>query len=124
MGTVTGWTAFFSLRTQSDSIDAHGAACKARSDRHSSKQTKGESVMEIQKRVYKKLMLALLAAIVIAAVAGGAFAAAGPPTVTMAVTGDPVPGATVTAKATITINDGSTLQSIKWTQVGGVPATL
>ena len=43
---------------------------------------------------------------------------------TVAVTGTPVPGATVNAKATITITDGSTLQSIKWTQVGGVPVTL
>jgi hypothetical protein len=80
--------------------------------------------METQKRVPQHLMIALLAAIMILGVAGSAFAATAPVTVTMAVTGDPSPGATVTAKATITINDGSTLQSIKWSQVGGVAATL
>ena len=67
-----------------------------------------------------KLMLAL-AAILIAA---GAFAANPPVTVTMAVTGDPAPGATVTAKANIVINDGSTLVAVKWTQTGGIHATL
>ena len=77
--------------------------------------------MEIQKRVQHPLMIALLAAIMIA---GSAFAATAPVTVTTAVTGDPAPGATVNVKATITINDGSSLQSVKWTQVGGVTATL
>lgn len=50
--------------------------------------------------------------------------AAGPPTVSVAVTGSPVPDATVTAKATITINDGSALQSVKWVQTGGVHVVL
>ncbi|HET8799082.1 MAG TPA: hypothetical protein VFO89_15420, partial [Thermoanaerobaculia bacterium] len=50
--------------------------------------------------------------------------AADPATVAVSVTGDPVPGATITAKATITINDGSALQSIKWTQTGGAHVTL
>lgn len=80
--------------------------------------------METQKRVQQHLMIALLAAIMILGVAGSAFAATAPVTVTTAVTGDTSPGGTVTAKATITINDGSTLQSIKWSQVGGVAATL
>ena len=71
----------------------------------------------------RRLVLPLLAAIVVAAFAGGAFAAS-PVTVTVAVSGDPTPGATVTAKATITVSDGSTVQSVKWTQTGGVPAAL
>lgn len=73
---------------------------------------------------HQQLLLAAVAAILIAAVASFAFAASPPVTVTMAVTGDPVPGATITAKATVTVNDGSTLQSITWSQVGGVGATL
>jgi hypothetical protein len=50
--------------------------------------------------------------------------AAGPPTVRVALAGDPLPGATVTATATVTINDGSALQSIRWSQVSGAPATF
>ena len=50
--------------------------------------------------------------------------AANPVDVTVAVTGTPAFGATVTAKATITINNGSTLQSILWTQTGGATAAL
>lgn len=46
------------------------------------------------------------------------------PTVTLTVTGDPVPGATVTAKANITISDGSALQGVRWTQKDGVPVTV
>jgi hypothetical protein len=65
-------------------------------------------------------VLALCCAAVLAA--APAFGAA--VSATVAVTGTPVPGATVSAKATITITDGSTLQSIKWDQVGGVPVTL
>jgi len=80
--------------------------------------------MEKQQRVQQHLIIVLLAAIVILGVAGSAFATTAPVTVTMAVTGDPAPGATVTAKATVVINDGSTLQSIKWNQVDGVAATL
>lgn len=67
-----------------------------------------------------KFMLAL-AVILIAA---GAFAADPPVTVTMAVTGNPAPGATVTAKANVVINNGSTLVGVKWTQTGGIHATL
>ena len=44
--------------------------------------------------------------------------------VAVAVTGTPAFGATVTAKATITINDGSTLQGILWKQTGGATAAL
>src|SRR5512138_456243 len=64
----------------------------------------------------------LLAVVILIGVTAAAFAAA--PTVKVTVTGDPIPGATVTAKATVTITDGSTLQSLKWTQTGGVPITL
>jgi hypothetical protein len=67
------------------------------------------------------LTLALLAALAVAGVARAADPAV---VVTMTVAGDPQPGAAVTAKATIKINDGSTLQGIKWTQTGGVPVTL
>jgi len=45
-------------------------------------------------------------------------------TVTVGVTGDPVPGGTVTATATVAIMDGSTLQSIAWSQGGGAPAAI
>ena len=74
-------------------------------------------------RYHQHPMLALIAAILIAGVAGLTFAAT-PVTVTMTVTGDPVPGTTVSAKAKVVINDGSTLQSIKWTQTGGVAAIV
>jgi hypothetical protein len=56
--------------------------------------------------------------------AATAAVAANPVDVTVAVTGTPAFGATVTAKATITINDSSALQSILWTQTGGAPAAL
>ena len=51
-------------------------------------------------------------------------AVAGPVDVSVAVSGTPGFGATVTVKATATINDGSTLQSYTWTQIGGVAAVL
>jgi hypothetical protein len=74
-----------------------------------------------------KFNLVLLLAVVSAglvAVAPAALAATAPVTVSVAVTGTPAFGATVTAKATVTINDGSTLQSITWNQTGGAAATL
>jgi len=76
-----------------------------------------------KRRHHHHLALPLIAAILLAGVAGITFAAT-PVTVTMSVTGDPVPGATVTAKAKVAINDGSTLQSITWTQTGGIKAIL
>ncbi len=79
--------------------------------------------METGKHRHQRILLVLLAGILILGVAGAAWAAA-PVTVTTAVTGDPVPGATVTAKATVAITDGSSLISIKWTQNGGPAATL
>src|SRR5579872_1491367 len=58
-------------------------------------------------------------------IAASAIAATPPPvSVTITVSGDPTPGATVTAKAAVTINDGSTLQSINWKQTGGITSTL
>ncbi len=65
-----------------------------------------------------------LAAGALLALAATAAVAANPVDVTVAVTGTPAFGATVTAKATATINDGSTLQSFLWTQTGGAAAAL
>src|SRR5450631_1837355 len=65
-----------------------------------------------------------IAAIMLFVFAAFAAGATPPVSVTVSVTGTPTPGATVTAKAVVTINDGSTLQSIKWTQTGGVSAAL
>ena len=50
--------------------------------------------------------------------------ASNPVDVTVAVSGTPAFGATVTAKVTVTINDASALQSILWTQTGGATAVL
>jgi len=66
----------------------------------------------------------LLVAAILAVIAATALAADPPVRVTVAVTGNPQPGSMITAQAFITINDGSTLQSVKWTQTGGVPAVL
>lgn len=44
--------------------------------------------------------------------------------VTVEITGDPVPGGTVTATATVDIMDGSTFQSIAWSQHEGPPAAI
>src|SRR3954451_13739887 len=79
--------------------------------------------METGKHRHQRIWLVLLAGILILGVAGGAWAAA-PVTITTAITRDPVPGATVTAKANVAITDGSSLLSIKWTQNGGPAATL
>jgi hypothetical protein len=72
---------------------------------------------------FNRPVVAVLVAVGLLSLAAGAFAAS-PVTVAVAVTGTPTPGATVTAKATVTITNGSTLQSITWTQTGGVAATL
>jgi hypothetical protein len=56
--------------------------------------------------------------------AATAAVASNPVDVTVAVSGTPAFGATVTAKATVTINDASTLQSFLWTQTGGATAVL
>ena len=56
--------------------------------------------------------------------AQAAIAATDPVTAAFAVTGTPAFGATVSVKATVTVNDGSTLQSMAWSQVGGAAATL
>jgi hypothetical protein len=68
--------------------------------------------------------LLLIATLILAAGIATTALAATPVTVTVAVTGDPAPGATVTAKANVTINDGSVLQSVTWKQTGGLPAVL
>jgi len=48
----------------------------------------------------------------------------GPITVTYETTGDVVPGGTITVQATVEIGDGSTLQSMSWSQAAGAEATL
>lgn len=66
----------------------------------------------------------LATTLLVVAAATFSFAADPPVKVTVAVAGDAAPGATVTATATVTINDGSTQQSINWTQTWGTPAVL
>jgi len=68
----------------------------------------------------KHLVIAVIMLLACAALA----VAADPVTVAVSVNGTPAPGATVTAQATVTINDGSTLQAIQWKQTGGVGVTL
>jgi hypothetical protein len=80
--------------------------------------------MNTMKGVHAWGPAAILLAVALGAAAFTAQAQAPPVAVSVNVTGNTVPESTVTAKATVTINDGSTLQSIAWTQVGGVPATL
>lgn len=77
---------------------------------------------EMRSRNRRTFVLALCCAAVMIGIAPHAFAA--PVSVSITVTGAAKPGATVNAKANVTITDGSTLQSITWTQVGGVPVTL
>ena len=47
-----------------------------------------------------------------------------PVTVSIEVGDNPMPGAMVTATATVEITDGSTVESYSWTQTGGVEAAL
>lgn len=75
------------------------------------------------KRLNHVQRTALITVLCAAVFVSGALAA-GPPTVTVAVTGSAVPGATVSAKATVKINDGSVLQSITWVQSGGPAITF
>lgn len=70
----------------------------------------------------KHTRVLLLAVVILIGVTAAAFASA--PTVKVDVTGTPAFGATITAKATVTITDGSTLQGLKWTQLSGAPVTL
>jgi hypothetical protein len=63
-------------------------------------------------------------AVAMLALAAASLAADPPVAVTYTTTGAPVPGATVSVKATVKVNDGSTLQSLSWSQTGGLPATL
>jgi hypothetical protein len=62
--------------------------------------------MEKREHPHRPFIVTLAAALVILGLAGGAFAADPPVKITIAVTGDPAPGAPVTARATVTINDG------------------
>jgi hypothetical protein len=79
------------------------------------------------RNVLHQLSKGLAIAVVVCGLLGLAATAAvasDPVDVAVAVSGTPAFGATVTAKATITINDGSALQSIAWAQIGGAPAAL
>jgi hypothetical protein len=62
-------------------------------------------------------------ALAVAAIAGVTHAQ-DPVEVSVVVTGTAVPGGTVQATANVTINDGSTLQSYSWMQVGGADVGL
>lgn len=62
-------------------------------------------------------------AVALTALASG-LVAQDPVTVSVAVGGDPAPGASVTLTATVTTSDGSTFQSMTWSQTGGIPVTL
>jgi hypothetical protein len=69
-------------------------------------------------------VLALCCVALLIGSASVTFAADPPVKVTFATTGTATPGATVNTKATITIGDGSTLQSIRWNQLSGAIVTL
>ena len=75
---------------------------------------------------HSRTWLPALAVVAVALVAFAPIAGAqdDPVTVSTEVTGDAIPGGTVTVAATITINDGSTQQSVAWTQGSGAAATL
>ena len=78
--------------------------------------------MRAAHRLRSKALL-MLFVLLVASLAVGAYAA-DPVSVTLAVTGTAVPGATVSAKATVTTTDGSTVQSITWAHASGVDVTL
>ncbi len=69
------------------------------------------------------LAVVLLAAGLVIAVPA-AMAQDSPVSLTTSYTGNAVPNGLVKAKVTIDINDGSTVESIRWKQVGGVEATI
>ncbi len=73
---------------------------------------------------HRRPLLSLMFIALVAAFAASAFAADPPVTVTFATTGSPAPGATVSVKATVKVNDGSTVQSLTWKQTGGLTTTL
>jgi hypothetical protein len=66
----------------------------------------------------------LLAAVVLMAVATAAPVLAANVDITITPSGTAAVGATVTATAAYTINDGSTFQSMAWSQKSGAPASL
>ncbi len=71
-----------------------------------------------------KKLLSLLAVVMVSGFATAAIAADPPVTATFVTAGAPTPGATVSVTATIKVNDGSTIQSLAWSQTGGLTATL
>jgi hypothetical protein len=81
-----------------------------------------EGTMNPRTNVYRftRVALAVVAVVSIAATVQGQ----DPVEVSFEVTGSAVPGGTVQVTANVTINDGSTLQSYSWMQVGGADASL
>ncbi len=80
--------------------------------------------MRDSKRIINRWPTITLLALAVVACAALAGAQDEPVTVTFEVTGDAVPGGVVMATADVVINDGSTLQSVNWTQTGGADAAL
>jgi hypothetical protein len=78
--------------------------------------------MILKSKIYRnsRVAITVLAVLSIAA----AVHAQDPVEISFEATGTAVPGATVQVTANVTINDGSTLQSYSWTQVGGADAVL
>lgn len=75
-------------------------------------------------RHHRRTCISVLLTVALMVFALGAFAQTSPVSVSFSVTGDPAPGATVTVTATVTTNDGSTVQGVSWSQTGGVEAAL
>ena len=71
---------------------------------------------------YLYIRVATMALVVLAV--GASAHAQDPVEVSVEVTGTAVPGGTVQATANVTVNDGSTVQSYSWMQVGGVDVVL
>src|SRR5687768_1780682 len=72
----------------------------------------------------RALILAAITAVILTAFGSAAFAADPPVKATVTVTGNAIPGGAITATATITTSDGSTVQNVAWRQTGGVPVTF
>jgi len=70
------------------------------------------------------LGIGILSVAVLALFAPASWAQVDPVTVEVQVSGTARPGATLSAAALVTINDGSTFESIAWTQTFGAPASI
>lgn len=78
----------------------------------------------IENRGMGLLRILLALALIAMAPVVGAQDEPGPVVVTINVSGNAVPGGTVTATATVEINDGSTLQGFAWMQTEGVEVAI